>query len=91
MKTVNIHYAKTHFVPLDQPSDQQRRIHHRQGRQADRQDRPVERPAAGKAKRLGFMAAHLRVPANFDRVGEEEIETLFGGHLLPHFRPRGPL
>jgi hypothetical protein len=35
-------------------------------------------PDPGKTKRLGFMAGQLRVPADFDRMGEKEIETLFG-------------
>ena len=40
---------------------------------------PLNAPDAGKAKRLGFMAGQLRVPADFDRMGEGEIEALFDG------------
>jgi hypothetical protein len=39
----------------------------------------LDAPDAGKTKRLGFMAGQLRVPVDFDRMGEKEIEVLFGG------------
>ena len=35
-------------------------------------------PAEGKVKRLGFMAGQLKVPDDFDRMGQTEIEQLFG-------------
>jgi antitoxin (DNA-binding transcriptional repressor) of toxin-antitoxin stability system len=40
---------------------------------------PLIAPDAGKTKRLGFIAGQLRVPAQFDRRGEKQIDTLFGG------------
>jgi hypothetical protein len=36
----------------------------------------VDAPAA--PQRLGFLAGELRVPADFDRLGEKEIVALFG-------------
>lgn len=33
----------------------------------------------GRARGLGFMAGQLRVPADFDRMADEEIIGLFGG------------
>jgi hypothetical protein len=30
-------------------------------------------------RRLGFMAGHIAVPDDFDRMGSSEIERLFGG------------
>ena len=33
------------------------------------------------SRRLGFMAGEIAVPEDFDRMGAEEIEQLFGGKL----------
>jgi hypothetical protein len=30
-------------------------------------------------KRLGFLAGQISVPDDFDRMGQEEIEGMFGG------------
>ena len=30
-------------------------------------------------RRIGFMAGQIEVPDDFDRMGEAEIERLFGG------------
>jgi hypothetical protein len=30
-------------------------------------------------RRLGFMAGQISVPDDFDRMGKEEIEQVFGG------------
>jgi hypothetical protein len=40
---------------------------------------PLDAPAPGQARRLGFMAGQIAVPDDFDRLGEAEIERLFGG------------
>jgi hypothetical protein len=36
-------------------------------------------PSGGKVRRLGFMAGQISVPDDFDLLGEEEIERMFGG------------
>lgn len=33
----------------------------------------------GQEQRLGFMAGRIQVPDDFDRMGDETIEKLFGG------------
>ncbi len=33
----------------------------------------------GQEQRLGFMAGRFQVPDDFDRMGDETIEKLFGG------------
>jgi|SRR5580704_9156114 hypothetical protein len=43
---------------------------------------PLETPEAGQVRRLGFMAGQIEVPDDFDRMGEAEIEQLFGGSSL---------
>jgi len=41
---------------------------------------PLEQPASAEIRRLGFMKDQVRVPDDFDRMGEGEIEQLFGSH-----------
>lgn len=35
--------------------------------------------APKSAKRLGFLQGEIAVPEDFDRMGQREIEALFGG------------
>jgi hypothetical protein len=39
---------------------------------------PLETPRAGWVHRLDFMAGQIAVPDDFGRMGEAEIERLFG-------------
>ena len=39
----------------------------------------VEAPEAGAMRRLGFLAGRVSVPEDFDRMGSDEIESLFEG------------
>jgi len=39
---------------------------------------PQETPDAAQVRRLGFMVGQIAVPDDFDRMGEAEIERLFG-------------
>lgn len=38
-------------------------------------------PDTKEVKRLGFMASQMSVPDDFDQMGQDEIEQLFGGSL----------
>jgi len=79
MEIVNIHQAKTHLSRLiDRLASSGGFIIAKAGKPIAKVV-PLSAPEAGKAKRLGFMAGQLRVPADFDRMGEKEIENLFGG------------
>ena len=40
---------------------------------------PVDAADLGTTPRIGFPAGEIAVPDDFDRMGREEIETLFGG------------
>jgi antitoxin (DNA-binding transcriptional repressor) of toxin-antitoxin stability system len=40
---------------------------------------PIDTPTGDQMQRLGFMAGQIKVPADFDRMGEDEIEQMFGG------------
>ncbi len=39
---------------------------------------PLDQPAANEIRRTGFMTGRISVPDDFDRMGSEEIERLFG-------------
>jgi prevent-host-death family protein len=39
---------------------------------------PLDQPAQADIRRTGFMAGQIQVPDDFDRMGSEEIEQLFG-------------
>ena len=79
METINIHQAKTHLSRLiDRVASGGSFIIAKAGKPIAKIV-PLSAPDPGKAKRLGFMAGQLRVPADFDRMGEKEIEALFDG------------
>jgi hypothetical protein len=40
---------------------------------------PLDAPATGETKRLGFMAGQISVPDDFDTMCADEIEKLFYG------------
>ncbi|WP_121120153.1 type II toxin-antitoxin system Phd/YefM family antitoxin [Croceibacterium ferulae] len=80
METVNIHQAKTHLSRLlEQVAGGDSVIIAKAGRPIARLV-PIEQPTRPPRQRTGFMAGQLRVPADFDRMGDPEIEALFGGH-----------
>jgi hypothetical protein len=39
---------------------------------------PLDAPEAGRTKRLGFLEGAVCVPEDFDRMGQAQIERLFG-------------
>ena len=40
----------------------------------------IESPEAGNERRLGFLKGQIKVPDDFDRMGEQEIAEMFGGN-----------
>ena len=77
MHTVNIHEAKTHLSKLvAQAAKGEPFIIAKAGKplvKVTALDAPAE------PRRLGFLAGRFTIPANFDRMGEEEISSLFEG------------
>ena len=79
MEIVNIHEAKTHLSRLvDQAALGEPFIIAKAGKPLVKVV-PLDAPAAGQRRRLGFLAGHVTVPDDFDRIGAREIEQLFGG------------
>lgn len=78
MHTVNIHEAKTHLSRLiDRAAKGEPFIIARSGKPMVKVI-AIDTPAAGEMRRVGFMAGQVSVPEDFDRMGSDEIEKLFG-------------
>lgn len=81
MKTVNIHEAKTHLSRLvEQAAQGESFIIAKAGRPLVKV-MPLDAPAVGAVRRLGFMRGQFKVPDDFDRMGEIEVADLFEDKL----------
>lgn len=79
MRTINMHEAKTHLSRLVRDAvDGEPFIISIAGKPMVRVT-SVAAPKPGTKRRVGFMAGQIKVPDDFDRMGAEEIETLFEG------------
>jgi len=79
MKTVNIHEAKTQLSRLvEQASKGESFIIAKAGKPVVKVT-ALSAPTGAQVRRLGFMAGQISVPEDFDRMGSEEIERIFGG------------
>ena len=77
MRTVNMHEAKTHLSRLvEAATNGEPFIIARAGKPVVKV-MALDAPDAGVARRLGFLSGQIAVPADFDRMGSAEIETLF--------------
>ncbi|MDQ6666261.1 MAG: type II toxin-antitoxin system prevent-host-death family antitoxin [Acidobacteriota bacterium] len=78
MQTVNIHEAKTQLSRLIE------RVTKGESFVIAKAGKPLVKVTAldapKSARRLGFMAGEIAVPEDFDRMGDEEIERLFGAN-----------
>jgi len=78
MHTVNIHEAKTQLSRLvDQAAKGEPFIIAKAGKPLVKVV-PLNAPDVGEVKRIGFLEGHICVPDDFDRMGQTEIEQLFG-------------
>ena len=82
MKTVNIHQAKTQLSKLiEEASKGESFIIAKAGKPVVRVT-ALSAPTGAQVRRLGFMAGQISVPDDFDRMGQEEIERMFGQETL---------
>ena len=82
MKTVNIHEAKTQLSRLvEEASKGESFIIAKAGKPVVKVT-ALSAPSAAEVRRLGFMAGQISVPDDFDRMGGQEIESLFGGGAI---------
>lgn len=78
MHTVNIHEAKAQLSKLvDQAAKGESFVITKAGKPLVKVV-PVDAPMT--AQRLCFMVGEIAVPADFDRMGSDEIERMFGDH-----------
>ncbi len=76
MVTVNIHEAKTQLSKLvDRAAKGEPFVIAKAGKPLVKVS-ALEAPA--KPHRLGFLSGEIAVPDDFDRMGESEIEAMFG-------------
>jgi prevent-host-death family protein len=78
MQTVNIHEAKTHLSRLvDQAAKGEPFVIAKAGKPLVKV-MALSAPEEGRTRRLGFLAGEIAVPSDFDQMGSQEIEQLFG-------------
>jgi prevent-host-death family protein len=78
MKSVNIHDAKTNLSRLvAEAAKGEPFIIARAGKPLVKVV-PLDAPMTAEKRRLGFLAGRIAVPDDFDRMGDVEIEGLFG-------------
>lgn len=79
MQIVNIHEAKTHLSRLiERAAKGEPFVIAKSGKPMVKVV-AIDTPVAAQARRTGFMAGQFSVPTDFDRMGNDEIEELFGG------------
>jgi prevent-host-death family protein len=79
VKTINIHEAKTHLSRLiNQAVKGDPFVIAKAGKPLVKV-MALTAPEGGQIKRLGFLAGQITVPDDFDRMGSNEIERVFGG------------
>lgn len=78
MQTVNIHEAKTHLSRLvEQAANGEPFVIAKAGKPLVKVV-ALNAPEPGQVKRLGFLAGEISIPDDFDELGREEVEQLFG-------------
>lgn len=80
MRVVNIHEAKTHLSRLvEQAAEGESFVIAKAGKPMVRVV-PLEKNADKEPpSRFGFLRGQVKVPPDFDSMGEEEIEKMFTG------------
>lgn len=79
MEIVNMHEAKTRLSQLvDKATKGEPFVIAKAGKPVARVI-AIDSPAPAEQKRLGFLAGEFTVPDDFDRMGQDEIASLFGG------------
>lgn len=79
MNTVNVHEAKTQLSRLvDQAASGKPFIIAKAGKPMVKVT-ALETPTGKEVRRLGFLAGQFSVPDDFDTLGDNEVERMFGG------------
>lgn len=78
MQTINIHEAKTHLSRIVERAARGESFVIAKAGKPMVKVVPLDTPEAVAPKRLGFLAGQVQVPDDFDTMGSQEIEQLFG-------------
>jgi antitoxin (DNA-binding transcriptional repressor) of toxin-antitoxin stability system len=77
MKSINIHKAKTHLSKLvELAAAGEPFVIAKAGKPLVKVS-ALTAPADDQVRRIGFMAGQFNIPADFDRMAEDEISWLF--------------
>lgn len=80
MKVVNIHEAKTHLSRfIEQVVKGESIVIAKSGKPLVKLVR-LDTPEREQRRRVGFLTGQIEVPDDFDRMGQEEIESMFFGN-----------
>jgi prevent-host-death family protein len=79
METVNIHEAKTHLSRLiERAAKGEAFIIAKAGKPMVKVV-PIEETPIDTSRRFGFMRGQIKIPDDFDTMGQDEIEAMFYG------------
>lgn len=79
LRMVNIHEAKTHLSRLvEKAAAGEAFIIAKAGKPLVKV-MPLDTPTGEQVRRTGFLMGKLAIPEDFDSMGRDEIEGLFGG------------
>ena len=78
MDTVNIHEAKTHLSRLIEKAAKGEAFVIAKAGKPMVTVVSFDMPKPRKIKRIGFLEGEFKIPGDFDRMGSDEIEKLFG-------------
>jgi prevent-host-death family protein len=79
MKTVNIHWAKTHLSKLIREACEGEPFVIANAGKPLVKVAAIDSSSGDEIRRLGFMAGQISVPDDFDHMGHEEIGQIFEG------------
>lgn len=78
MKSVNIHEAKTNLSKLVAEAARGESFVIAKAGKPLVKVVALDAPSSSEVRRLGFLAGELKVPDDFDQMGDEQIGRLFG-------------
>ena len=80
MKTVNIHEAKTQLSKLvEEASKGEPFVIAKAGKPLVKVT-ALSAPSGAQVRRIGFMQGQISVPDDFNQMGRDEIERIFGAN-----------
>jgi len=82
MRTINISKAKAHLSRLIEEAANGKPFVIAKGGRPLVRVTAIDSPAGLQARRMGFLKGKMKVPHDFDRMGQAEIESLFGPRPL---------